>query len=71
MSGSWSFPGVGFGGLAASWERLGAGWGLFGDLGVALSCHGAVLGRGWRRLGAFFGPLGVILQPFWALLGAS
>ena len=56
--------------LGASWGRLGASWGLLGDLEVVLSCHGAVLGRGWRRLGALSGPLGTILRPSWALLGA-
>ena len=55
----------------ASWGLLGASWGFLGDLGAVSSCHGAVLGRGWRRLGALLGPLGAILRSSWVLLGAS
>ena len=48
--------------LGAFWEHLGVPWGLLGDLRVFLIFQGAVLGRGWRRLGALLGPLGAILR---------
>ena len=58
-------------GLWGSRGRLGASWGLLGDIGAVLGCHGAVLDRCWRRLGAPLELHGAILRPSWALLGAS
>ena len=56
--------------LWGSRERLGASWGLLGDLEVVLGSHVTVLGRRWGRFEALLGLLGPILGPSWALLGA-
>ena len=64
--------------LGAFWDSLGPGgslekvaWGLWGDSGIVLGNHGAVLGRCWGRLEALLGLLGAILGISWALLGAA
>ena len=66
MSGSWSFPGVDFGGLGGVLGPLGGVLGPLGGSwvtwGVVLGSHGAVLGRRWGRLEALLRLLGAILE---------